>query len=56
MTKPSENSKQTQTPEEQKQRQEDREKGSSEHNQELLDEGIEESFPASDPPSVSHID
>lgn len=26
------------------------------HQQELLDEGIEESFPASDPPSVSHVD
>lgn len=26
------------------------------HQQELLDEGIEESFPASDPPSASHID
>lgn len=26
------------------------------HEQKLLDEGIEESFPASDPPSISHID
>lgn len=26
------------------------------HKQKRLDEGIEESFPASDPPSVSHID
>lgn len=27
-----------------------------EHCQELLDEGVEESFPASDTPTVSHID
>lgn len=34
----------------------ERDKKASEHDQDLLDEGIEESFPASDPPSVSHID
>ncbi|MGQ9424521.1 hypothetical protein ACXYTJ_01060 [Gilvimarinus sp. F26214L] len=38
---------------------EDNEKNSEKekkHDQDLLDEGIEESFPASDPPSVSHVD
>lgn len=42
--------------EKQQEREEDQKRGVSEHNQDLLDEGIEESFPASDPPSVSHID
>lgn len=36
--------------------QEKREAKRDNHEQQLLDEGIEESFPASDPPSVSHID
>lgn len=35
---------------------EKREAKRDDHEQQLLDEGIEESFPASDPPSISHID
>lgn len=35
---------------------EKREAKQDDHEQTMLDEGIEESFPASDPPSVGHVD
>lgn len=36
--------------------QEKERKAKEQHQQELLDESIEETFPASDPPTASHVD